>query len=254
MPLDSRLSRRAFLLLGTSAIASGWVGSLQARAVGSPTVVGAMSNAADMTVPTPDAQAPTTRILEVPAYRQAYALSCEAASLRMALAYRGVTTGDASILDLIGSDSRQPFYQDGVLRWGDPYKTFVGDVTGSEWALTGYGTYYPTIAAAATALGATVLASGERITPQNVYAYVLDGHPAVTWVAYGWMAAARWDYVAFDGASVPYAGPVEHAVVVAGVNPTNVLINDPDAGQYWIPKSTFESAYDTYNQMAVVLG
>jgi hypothetical protein len=61
------------------------------------------------------------------------------------------------------------------------------------------------------------------------------------------------DYIAFDGTSVPYAGPVEHSVTVAGVNPTSILINDPDAGQYWIPKSTFESAYATYNQMAVVL-
>jgi uncharacterized protein YvpB len=253
MPLDSRLSRRAFLLLGTAAIASGWVGCRPATTSRSLIGAEAMSPAEHMTVTTADTPAPTIRTLEVPGYRQAYALSCEAASLRMALAYRGITTDDAAILDLIGSDSRQPFYKDGVLRWGDPYSTFVGDVTGSEWALTGYGTYYPTIAAAASALGGTVLAAGERISPRSVYSYVLDGHPAVTWVAYGWVAATRVDYIAFDGVSVPYAGPVEHSVTVAGVNPTSMLINDPDAGQYWIPKSTFESAYDTYNQMAVVL-
>jgi hypothetical protein len=171
----------------------------------------------------------------------------------MALAYRGITTDDSAILDLIGADSRRPLYRDGVLRWGDPYTTFVGDVRGSELALTGYGTYHPTIATAATALGGTVLARGEGISPQSVYSYVLDGHPTVTWVAYQWVAAARSDYIAFDGVTVPYAGPVEHSVTLAGVSPTSVLINDPDAGQYWIPKSTFESAYETYNRMAVVL-
>jgi uncharacterized protein YvpB len=186
-------------------------------------------------------------------YRQAYALSCEAASLRMALAFRGLTTDDAAILRLIGSDNRPPFYRGRVLRWGDPYKTFVGDVTGSEVKLTGYGTYYPTIARAATALGGGVLAAAEGISPHAVYSYVLDGRPTIVWVAYEWVAASRSDYVAFDGTTVPYAGPVEHSVTVAGVSPTSVLVNDPDAGRYWIPKSIFESVYQTYNQMAVVL-
>lgn len=238
-------------MFGTATIASAWLGRRLGAPGGSPTVAEAVCPAER----TPAASsAPTTRTLEVPAYRQAYALSCEAASLRMALAYRRITTDDAAILDRIGADPRQPLYRDGVLRWGNPYTTFVGDVTGSESALTGYGTYYPTIAAAATALGGTVLEAGERISPQRVYSHVLDGHPAITWVTYEWVAAKRSDYTAFDGAAVPYAGPVEHSVTVAGVDPTSMLINDPDAGQYWIPKTTFERAYETYNQMAVVLG
>ena len=252
MRLDSRLSRRTFLLAGTAAIASGWVAHRLPTTGRSHTLAEARSPAKDTTATTTAGMA-TTRTLDVPAYRQVYALSCEASSLRMALAYRGISTDDAAILDLIGADSRRAVYSNGVLRWGDPYKTFVGDVTGSEVALTGYGTYHPTIAAAATALGASVLASGEGISPQRLYSYLLDGHPTVTWVTYEWAAATRWDYVAFDGAAVPYAGPVEHSVTVAGVNPSSVLINDPEAGQYWIPKSTFEAAYETYNQMAVVL-
>ena len=89
--------------------------------------------------------------------------------------------------------------------------------------------------------------------PHGLYSYVLDGHPAIVWVADEWVAAVRSDYTAFDGTTVPYAGPVEHSVTVSGVSPTSVLVNDPDAGRYWIPKSTFESVYQTYNQMAVVL-
>ena len=139
------------------------------------------------------------------------------------------------------------------MHWGDPYAAFVGNINGSEVALTGYGTYYPTITKAATALGGKVLRSGEGIAPGDVYQAVLQGHPVETWVTYQWVQPARRDYVAFDGRTIPYAGPVEHAVVVAGVDPGRVLINDPWFGPGWISKTTFEAAYAVYNQMAVII-
>ena len=40
------------------------------------------------------------------------------------------------------------------LRWGDPFKDFVGDVNGYEPDFTGYGVYYPPIVAAANRYGA----------------------------------------------------------------------------------------------------
>ena len=240
MTASSRLGRRAFLLFGAAAVATGGQGRLPAALQG---------EALDL-----DRPAPVARTLDVPAYRQAFTLSCEAASLRMALAYRGVMTDDAAILRLIGSDTRRAFYGDGVLRWGNPYKTFVGDVMGSETRLTGYGTYYPTIAKAAAAFGGKVLTAAENVSPQAVYAQVLAGYPAIVWVTYQWVAAAPSGYIAFDGTQVPYAGPVEHSVIVSGVNATGVLVNDPESGAYWVAKGTFESSYQTYNQMAVVVG
>src|SRR5579864_1821513 len=109
------------------------------------------------------------RTLGVPWYRQAFGLSCEEASLRMALAYQGISTTDAAILDIIGTDERPAYVQDGVMHWGNPYTTFVGNPNGSEVALTGYGTYYPTIARAATVLGGRVVRAGEGITPRQLY-------------------------------------------------------------------------------------
>jgi uncharacterized protein YvpB len=206
----------------------------------------------------PATAAPTTntgrsRTLAVPWYRQAFGLSCEEASLRMALAHQGVTTTDTAILDIIGTDQRPAYYQDGVLHWANPYRTFVGNPNGSEVALTGYGTYYPTIARAAVALGGHVVRSGEGIAAAALYDAILAGHPAVVWITYRWVSAARHDYVAFDGQHIPYAGPVEHAVTAAGVTPTSVLINDPLLGADWIPKATFEASYATYGDMAVIL-
>jgi uncharacterized protein YvpB len=211
----------------------------------------------DKPTPAPTTVRPTssggTRVLNVPWYHQAFELSCEEASLRMALAYQGIATTDAAILNIIGSDLRPAYFDATGLHWGDPFATFVGNVNGSELALTGYGTYYPTIAHAATVLGGHVLRAGQGIRPADVYAAVLAGHPVVAWVTYKWVIQHRKDYVAFDGKTVTYAGPGEHAVVVVGVTATRVLINNPWSGPEWISKSTFEPVYATYDQMAVIL-
>jgi uncharacterized protein YvpB len=194
------------------------------------------------------------RTLDVPWFKQAFPLSCEAASLRMALAYRGIPTTDAAILDLIGSDLRSAAVDaDGSMRWGDPYQTFVGSPNGSEVALTGYGTYYPPIVKAAAALGGRVLRSGEGVPAADVYQAVRDGHPVVAWVTYHWVSAPRHDYTSFGGRSIPYAGPIEHAVTVVGVTSDSVYINNPWSGQEWVSRRTFEAAYETYNRMAVIL-
>lgn len=73
-------------------------------------------------------------------------------------------------------------------------------------------------------------------------------------MTYNWVIQHRRDYVAFDGKTITYAGPGEHAVVVVGVTPTRVLINNPWSGPEWIAKSTFEPVSATYDDMALILG
>jgi len=213
-------------------------------------------------VPTPTPTAPPlpsappgtgSRVLNVPWYHQVYVLSCESAALRMALAYEGIATTDRAVLDIMGSDLRGPVFDSSGMHWGDPFATFVGNVNGSEVALTGYGTYYPTIAHAAMVLGGHVLRSGQNILPAELYDAVLNGHPAVVWVTYHWVRLTRKDYVAFDGKTVTYAGPGEHAVTLVGVQPNRVLINNPATGVEWIDKTTFEAIYAIYDHMAVIL-
>lgn len=202
--------------------------------------------------PAPDL-APSAHTINVPWYPQAYTLSCEEASLRMALAHEGISTTDAAILDIIGTDARPATFVNGVLRWGDPFVAFVGDPNGSEAAFTGYGTYYPTIARAAIRLGGQVLRAGQGIAPADVYDAILQGHPVVAWVTYQWVTAVRADYLTFDGRMVPYAGPIEHAVAVVGVQEHSVLVNNPGSGPEWVSKSTFETAYSAYDEMAVII-
>ena len=205
------------------------------------------------TLPPTPTPPPSGRVLAVPWYHQVYNLSCEEAALRMALAYAGIATTDDAVYRIVGNDPRPPTFDAAGMHWGNPYTTFVGNINGSEVALTGYGTYYPTIARAAGTLGGHVLRSGEGIPPGVVYQAILDGHPVVAWVTYHWVGAARRDYTAFDGQTIPYAGPVEHAVTVVGVSATQVLINNPSTGPEWIDRGTFEAAYAIYNRMAVIL-
>lgn len=199
--------------------------------------------------------APTAISLpDVPFYRQVYSLSCEEAALQMALGHDSIAVTQLQVLNDIGVDLRPSFTSsDGILHWGDPYTNFVGDVNGSEVALTGYGTYFSTIARVGALYGARVLTAGEGIAPADVYHAVLGGHPVVVWVSFDWRFHPHGQWLAFDGRWVQYEGPVEHAVTVVGVSGGSVQVFNPWFGPQTIDKATFEAAYATYNHMAAVV-
>ncbi|HYL07174.1 MAG TPA: C39 family peptidase, partial [Candidatus Udaeobacter sp.] len=176
-------------------------------------------------------------------YYQDHPLSCEEASTSMAMTHQGVYVSQDQILAEIGAD-RRPMYVDssGRVRWGNPYETFVGNVNGSESNYTGFGTYYPPLVRMAQAHGARVLAYGS-MSAATIYARVIAGHPVVAFATWDWQWHPRRDYLSFDGQWIPWIGPVyaSHVYVVVGVSPTQVLINDPIRGQYWVSKGAFEA-------------
>jgi uncharacterized protein YvpB len=188
----------------------------------------------------------------VPWFHQQYNLSCEEASLSMVLAYYGHPTTEQQIFNRIGIDMTH--YWAGKPGGGDPYVDFVGDPNGSEVQQTGYGVYWTPIDAAAGAFGAPVAHAGEGIAPGVIYSAVRAGHPALVWVTYDMRPHARADYQAYDGRSIPYAGPEEHTMVVTGIDGNAVRLNDPERGQYWVTFAQFEAAYAVYNQMGLVFG
>ena len=196
-------------------------------------------------------------IANVPHRRQGRALTCEEASLSMALAHAGISRTEDEVLAQMVVDVRPGRVENGILRWGDPYESFVGSPDGSEGSLTGYGTYYPTIAQAAADFGATVLLAGEGFSASALYQEVLAGHPAEVWISYDWVYHPKlMDWLTFDGLrTLEWHGGVEHAVVVVGVTSDSVIVNDPLANRewQWVPKSTFEDSWRTYGNMAVVL-
>ncbi|MFD8705277.1 C39 family peptidase [Kitasatospora sp. NPDC059648] len=189
----------------------------------------------------------------VPAYQQQLGNDCEAASLRMVLAARGVQVSDQDVLGRIGVDLAHP--QAGVSGSlsGDPFRAFVGNPNGSEAAGTGFGVYYPPIARAAQSYGLSVAAAGQGISPAQLGSAVAAGHLAIVWVDYNWRDVAAGSYTAYDGRVVPYAGPSEHTVVVTAVSNGQYLVNDPARGQLQISAATFAAGYASYGDMAVIV-
>ena len=203
--------------------------------------------------PPPPAQPPAAGgiTLAVPWHHQDYNLSCEESSLSMVMAFYGRSVSDQDVLNVIGIDSQHYWTGPGG---GDPFVDFVGDPNGSEVRNTGYGVYWPPISSAASHFGAPVSQAGQGVGSAAIYAAVAAGNPVEVWVTYDLAWHGRNDYAAYDGRSIPYAGPEEHAMVVSGVSTTEVRLNDPDRGQYWITRSQFETAYGVYGQMAIVFG
>ncbi|HSX02824.1 MAG TPA: Ig-like domain-containing protein [Candidatus Saccharimonadia bacterium] len=173
-----------------------------------------------------------TIYLNVPTYRQAYALSCESAALRMALAYRGVAVSDFDVLQRLNYNPR-PRDTAGN-NWDNPYTMFVGDVTGVQNS-TGYGVYAGPIAAAAQSFGRPASAYSS-ISASFISARLHSGEPVIIW---GYNTVARPDsWNTPDGVVQAWVG--EHTRVVAGVvgsvdAPAGFYVNDPATGgqYYW---------------------
>ncbi|HXM59118.1 MAG TPA: C39 family peptidase [Candidatus Dormibacteraeota bacterium] len=199
----------------------------------------------------PDA---TAGLLDIAIDLQDQRATCEVAALKMALSGRGILTDERTLLAAAGIDGRAPEVdaRGNILRWGDPETAFVGSPDGSPPEHTGYGVYAPPIARAATRAGAQVLASGPGIAPAALYRDVIGGHPAVAWVTNDYRAGSLATWTAWDGAEVRYSLK-EHAVLVIGVTPTQVLLDDPWYGQRWHARGEFEAAYGTFGDMAVVI-
>ena len=211
--------------------------------------------------PTPSpAPRPTERVLDTQIHYQEHNLTCEAAALKMALAYEGITVDEMTLVGYMTNDRRPAQFDSKgrLVAWGDPAQSFVGDPDGHIEGLTGYGVYFGPVAAAADRAGAHTIKAGgglygSAIAPSEVYDAVLDGHPVVAWISNTYRTVNLSRYTAFDGATVSYT-LTEHAVTLIGVRADAVLINDPWFGQHWHSKAQFEAAYRTFDDMAVIVG
>ena len=196
--------------------------------------------------------APTVPVfkLDVPYYQQQYANSCEAASLRMALAYYGINiSDDLEIVKKFGYDPRD---KDTINNeWDNPQEMFVGDIdiVGST---KGYGVYGMPVAKAATSYGRDAYYE-TNITPTFLSAEIKAGHPIILWgytsvtaPAYTWNLVNGGEVTAFKG---------EHARLVIGFsgdvdNPLGFYLHDPFNGN----KSEYWTSNKLMNQVNAVPG
>ena len=172
--------------------------------------------------------------LAVPYYKQAHAQSCEAASLRMALAYRGVQDSDWNILQKFGYAPTH--WNKETTVWDDPNQRFVGDVNGSQGAGTGWGVYAGPVSRASQSYGRpTTLAHGANA--QFVAQQIHAGNPVIVWGIWGASAKIQ-SWTTPEGKQV--SGPIPmHVRLIVGVkgepgSPLGFYVHDPITGPtYW---------------------
>jgi uncharacterized protein YvpB len=187
--------------------------------------------------------------LNIPIDYQDKPLSCEAASLKMALNYRGAGVSEDDIMSVVGFD---PTIRNGGV-WGNPYQAFVGDIYGHQ-DTTGYGVYWGPIANAAKKWRDAEAFSGWSAA--QVANQVANGNPVVVWGTYG-SSAYRDDWSTPDGQHI-LAWKGEHARTVIGFvgssdNPTQFIINDPVAGRITWSTSQFLSNWGAFGNSGVVV-
>jgi uncharacterized protein YvpB len=233
-------------------------GPAAVRAAVPPSPIPAIASPTPALEPSPSPR-PTERVLDIKIHYQEHNLTCEAAALKMALAYEGINVDEMTLIGYMTLDPRPAKFdsQGHLAMWGDPALGFVGNPDGNIQRFTGYGVYDQPVADAALLAGANVVAAGgglygSPIAPSEVYDAVLDGHPVVAWISNTYRTVSLKQYTAYDGSTVSYT-LTEHAVTVVGVRPDAVLINDPWFGQHWHTKVQFEAAYATFQQMAVIV-
>jgi uncharacterized protein YvpB len=182
--------------------------------------------------------------LSAPIIHQSMPLDCESAALAVALESKGFPVTQTWVFDELPKQPQEALIsRERPVTWGDPYEAFVGNVYGSETNYTGYGVYYPPIAAVAELAGATTDARTGWTTNQ------------IDWTNFnfGYSLTSTWQ--AWDGRIVPYTTE-EHAVTVVGFNSVAGTVTVIDVGvglRRTISTAEFTSAIATFGGMGVAV-
>ena len=187
-------------------------------------------------------------LLNIPVYYQQKPLSCEVASLKMALNYKGSSISEAALFNGLGNDTT-PRQGD---TWGDPYQFFVGDANGHQ-NTTGYGVYAGPIAAVSSQYRSAQSLSG--MSTSQVAGYLAQGNPVIFW---GTAGNAKPDQWTTTGGRQINGWIGEHVRLLVGFNgpashPTAFTINDPIFGRLKWTASQLQANWSAFNGMGVVI-
>lgn len=192
---------------------------------------------------------PTAASTRVPLVQQALRDNCETAALSMILSFRGKAT-DQLVLQRQVAHSKPldpTVSADQLEVWGDPSRGFVGRADGGGPA-GGYGVYQRPIRALSKRHG-VALRNLTGSSPRAVYRALLGGRPVLAWVALSEGPFATWQTPAGRTVRANYG---EHAVVLTGVGPRTISLNDPLSGRRltWT-KPDFERMWSALGRRAL---
>lgn len=168
-----------------------------------------------------------SKVLPVKFDAQDAPLSCEVASLKMALTYKGVSVSEDALMQHVGYDTTR---RRGAT-WGDPNNGFVGLLHGFQ-DVTGYGVYWDPIAKAAQAFRPARAIKHWGI--HNLTSAIDAGNPVVIWGTY--TTNPQYDPWKTPDGKLIQAWHGEHTRVVIGYlgsaqNPTHMVLMDPVRGK-----------------------
>lgn len=199
-----------------------------------------------------------TVLLPVSFDKQDHKLSCEVAGLKMLLTYRGVNVSENELLKKIGVDPTPKTFLHGVngaagiLQWGDPQKSFVGDVDGNMLQ-NGYGVHWDPIARVAKEYRSSYAIEHWELPDLS---YELDhGNPIMIWGYLGNGRPTSWQTVTGKTVNTIY---YEHIFVVNGYsgtskNPTGFHVIDTLYGQRYYPAQEFLTRWSALGRSGVVV-
>lgn len=188
--------------------------------------------------------------LPIKFHTQEHSLSCEIASLKMILDYRGLEVSESELLKYLPFSDRGPRKGD---IWGDPDVGFVGDIDGSMPKNTGYGVYEKPLKELSYSWRRADIISNQ---PFKRLIIELDrGNPVIVWGAVGsgndnsWYTPEGKYIKAIKGAHVR----VLKGYVGSRFNPTHVILMDPIYGELRWSTEKFIANWGKLGNRALVI-
>ena len=188
--------------------------------------------------------------LSIPYHHQEHTLSCEVASLLMALNFRGVKITESELIKELPVSDPGPRRANNI--WGDPNLGFVGNING-QVPNGGYGVYeQPIYNLAVKYRSAKIITNA---TLDDLITELINGNPIVVWGVIGSGRDISWK--TSDGKFIP-AKLDEHARTLIGYtgesnNPQLMILLDPIYGEIRMKVNDFLANWEMLDKRAVVI-
>lgn len=195
------------------------------------------------------------KILDVPLIEQNPELKygCEVTSLAMLLQYAGFEIDKLELAYQVPKDNSKLIQSESgnIIRWGDPNKGFVGDMTGKQ---KGYAVYdKPLEELMRKFLGyKTLNLTGKSFN--SLLKQIDNDRPVIVWTTGDYQLPDRWESWKYGNGEEIIKTPLDlHVVVLVGYDGRNVYLNDPLSGvkAQKVRKQTFINSWKALGKRAL---
>jgi uncharacterized protein YvpB len=188
--------------------------------------------------------------LAVTYHRQEHTLSCEVASLLMALNFKGATVTEEKLIQQLPISDPGPRNNGNI--WGDPNLGFVGNING-VMPNTGYGVYEKPIYDLAVKYRPAKIITGATVS--DLITELTNNNPVVVWGVIGKGKDISWKT---PEGQVINAKLDEHARTLIGFtgqsdNPQLMILLDPIYGEIRMKVADFLKNWEVLDKRAVVI-